>query len=97
MRNAVLDVYLIAIVGLVGYALQRVRIPLAPVLLGLVLGRTLEQQYRPALILSEGSDRIFFESPVAAFFLALTLVVVGWQIWSSLRRAPEAEENPDPV
>jgi putative tricarboxylic transport membrane protein len=97
MRNAVFDVYLMAVVGLVGYVLQRVRIPLAPVLLGLVLGRTLEQQYRTALILSEGSYRIFFESPVAAFFLALTLLVVGWQIWSSLRRAPEAEHKPDPV
>jgi putative tricarboxylic transport membrane protein len=97
MRNAVFDVYLMAIIGLVGYALQRVRIPLAPVLLGLVLGRTLEQQYRTALILSEGSHRIFIESPVAMFFLALTLLVVGWQIRSSLRRAPERDVKPDPV
>jgi putative tricarboxylic transport membrane protein len=63
-----------------------VRIPLAPVLLGLVLGRTLEQQYRTALILSDGSHRVFVESPAAAFFLALTLFVVCWQIWSTLRR-----------
>ena len=97
IRNAIFDVYLMAVIGLIGYALQRVRIPLAPVLLGLVLGRTLEQQYRTALILGEGSHRIFIESPVAAFFLGLTLLVVGWQIWSSLRRAPEAEGKPDPV
>ena len=95
LRNAIFDVYLMAVVGLLGYALVRVRIPLAPVLLGLVLGRTLEQQYRTALILSDGSHGIFVESPVAAFFLALTLVVVGWQIWSSLRRRPEI--NSDPV
>jgi putative tricarboxylic transport membrane protein len=86
MRNAVFDVYLMAIVGMFGYVLQRVRIPLAPVLLGLVLGRTLEQQYRTALILSDGSHRVFVESPAAAFFLALTLFVVCWQIWSTLRR-----------
>ena len=94
LRNAIFDVYLMAVVGLLGYALVRVRIPLAPVLLGLVLGRTLEQQYRTALILSEGSHDIFVESPVAAFFLALTLLVVGWQIWSSLRRRPERESDP---
>jgi putative tricarboxylic transport membrane protein len=93
MRNAVFDVYLMAIVGLFGYALQRVRIPLAPVLLGLVLGRTLEQQYRTALILSDGSYRIFLESPVAVVFLSLTLVVVGWQIWSSLRRQPAVDRE----
>ena len=91
LRNAIFDVYLMAVVGLLGYALVRVRIPLAPVLLGLVLGRTLEQQYRTALILSEGSHGIFVQSPVAAFFLALTLFMVGWQIWSALRRRPEGE------
>jgi putative tricarboxylic transport membrane protein len=91
LRNAIFDVYLMAVVGLLGYALLRVRIPLAPVLLGLVLGRTLEQQYRTALILSDGSYSIFVQSPVAAVFLALTLLVVSWQVWSSLRRRPEDE------
>jgi putative tricarboxylic transport membrane protein len=91
MRNAIFDVYLMALVGMFGYVLQRVRIPLAPVLLGLVLGRTLEQQYRTALILSEGSHRGFVESPAAAFFLALTLFVVGWQLWSALRRRVSRE------
>jgi putative tricarboxylic transport membrane protein len=86
IRNALFDVYLMAAVGLFGYILQRVRIPIAPVLLGLVLGRTLEQQYRTALILSDGSYGIFAQSPVAVAFLSLTLLVVGWQIWSALRR-----------
>jgi putative tricarboxylic transport membrane protein len=57
------------------------------VVLGLVLGPTLEQQYRTALILSEGSHRIFLESPFAMVFFALTATIVGWQIWSSLRQA----------
>ncbi|MBI2186525.1 MAG: tripartite tricarboxylate transporter permease [Acidobacteria bacterium] len=88
IRNAVFDVYLMAIIGVLGYLLQRLRIPLAPVVLGLVLGPTLEQQYRTALILSEGSHRIFFESPFAVTFFALTAAIVGWQIWSSTRRRP---------
>jgi putative tricarboxylic transport membrane protein len=88
IRNSIFDVYLMAIVGLFGYALQRMRIPLAPVVLGLVLGPTLEQQYRTALILSEGSHRIFMESGFAMSLFALTLLTVGWQIRSSLRRRP---------
>jgi len=87
IRNAIFDVYLMAAVGLLGYVLLRLRIPLAPVVLGLVLGPTLEQQYRTALILSEGSHRIFFESPFAVVFFVLTAAIVGWQAWSSLRRA----------
>lgn len=85
VRNSTFDVYVMAVFGLLGYALQRARIPVAPVVLGLVLGPTLEQQYRTALILSEGSHRIFLESPFALVFFALTAAVVGWQVWSSVR------------
>jgi len=85
IRNSIFDVYLMAVVGLFGYVLQRLRIPLAPVVLGLVLGPTLEQQYRTALILSEGSHGIFIESPFAMTFFGLTAAIVGWQIWSARR------------
>jgi putative tricarboxylic transport membrane protein len=86
IRNSVFDVYLMAVVGLLGYVLQRLQIPLAPVVLGLVLGPTLEQQYRTALILSEGSHRIFVESPFAMSLFVLTAAIIGWQVRSSLRQ-----------
>ncbi len=86
IRNSVFDVYLMGIMGLIGYLFQRIRIPIAPVVLGLVLGETLEQQYRTALILSEGSHSIFFESGVALLFFALTALTVGLQVWSASRR-----------
>jgi putative tricarboxylic transport membrane protein len=73
------------VMGLFGYVLLRVRIPIAPVVLGLVLGETLEHQYRTALILSEGSHRIFVSSAPAVIFLSLTALTIGWQIWSALR------------
>ena len=90
-RNTIFDVYAMAVFGLGGYVLQRARIPVAPVVLGLVLGPTLEQQYRTALILSEGSHRIFVESPFAMVLFALTAAVVGWQIWSSWRTRTRPE------
>ena len=93
IRNSIFDVYLMAIVGLVGHVLQRVRIPLAPIVLGLVLGPTLEQQYRTALILSEGRHRTFLESPFALCFFALIITLVAWQIWSSVRRRPAGAES----
>jgi putative tricarboxylic transport membrane protein len=93
IRNSIFDVYLMAVVGLLGYVLQRLRIPLAPIVLGLVLGPTLEQQYRTALILSEGSHRIFIESGFAVSFLALILLLIAWQIWSMLRRRPTVPET----
>jgi putative tricarboxylic transport membrane protein len=84
-RNTIFDVYLMAIFGLLGYLLQQARIPVAPIVLGIVLGPTLEQQYRTALILSEGSHQIFLESPFALSMFALTALFAAWQIVSSYR------------
>jgi putative tricarboxylic transport membrane protein len=85
IRNSIFDVYLMGAMGLFGYVLLRLRIPIAPVVLGLVLGETLERQYRTALILSEGSHRIFVSSVPAVLFLSLTALTIGWQVWSAMR------------
>lgn len=90
IRNSIFDVYLMGIMGLLGYILQRIHIPIAPVVLGLVLGETLEKQYRTALILSEGDHHIFINSGVALVFFALTALMLGMQLRSSLRRRSDA-------
>lgn len=86
IRNSIFDVYVMAIMGLIGYLLQRIHIPVAPVVLGLVLGGTLENQYRTALILGEGSYQGFYDSKVALFFFAVTAFTVGLQVWTSSRQ-----------
>jgi len=86
IRNSIFDVYLMAVMGLLGYVLLRIRIPIAPVVLGLVLGETLEQQYRTALILSEGDHGIFLQSGVALVFFGLTGLTVVFHFWSTARR-----------
>lgn len=58
--------------GVIGYAFERCRIPVAPLILGLVLGDTIEQTFRQSLALSNGSPEIFFSSPIAVGLLALT-------------------------
>jgi putative tricarboxylic transport membrane protein len=93
IRNSFLDVYAMIGIGLAGYLMQRVGIPVTPVLLGLVLGPTLEREFRTALILSEGSLDIFYTSPAAMFFFALAILVVGLQLFGRFRasRAPRQE------
>jgi putative tricarboxylic transport membrane protein len=80
------DVYLMVGMGLLGYLLSRLRIPLAPVVLGLVLGETLEASYRQALILSAGDFTIFVSSVPAVLFLGLTALAIGLEVISSRRR-----------
>lgn len=83
IRNSMFDVYLMGFMGLIGYILQRLRIPVAPVVLGLVLGGTLENQYRTALILGEGSHQGFLDSMVAMGFFILIVVMIAMQLWSA--------------
>lgn len=93
LRNSVFDVYTMAVIGLIGYLLLRVRIPLTPIVLGMVLGPTLEREFRTALILSEGRLDIFYTSPTAMLFFALSLLVVIMHAWGSLRERRAAQER----
>ncbi|MGB0084635.1 MAG: tripartite tricarboxylate transporter permease [Rhodomicrobiaceae bacterium] len=83
VRNSPFDIYAMAIIGLLGYVLQRVQIPITPIVLGLVLGHTLEKEFRTAMVLSDNSVDIFYTSPVAMTLFGLSLLVVVLQLRST--------------
>lgn len=85
IRNAMLDVYIMLIVGLIGYFLQRVHIPVTPIILGIVLGGTLEREFRTALLMSEGDLSVFYTSPVAMVFFGLTILIFAVHIVGEMR------------
>ena len=91
VRNSVFDVYTMAVLGVLAYALMRARIPLTPIILGLVLGPTLEREFRTALILSEGDPSIFVSSVPAVIFLLLAALVFAMPVWRMLRKPKIAE------
>ena len=76
INNSPSDVYFTAFFGLVGYAFIKLGLEPAPMLLGFVLGRLMEEKLRQALALSEGSFMTFVERPVAAGLLLLALAVM---------------------
>jgi TctA family transporter len=47
----------------------------------------MEEHFRRAMIISRGSFSIFVERPLSATFLGLTVVMLGWAIWSGRRAA----------
>lgn len=94
IRNSFLDVYTMAAIGFVGYLLMRARIPVTPIVLGLVLGPTMEREFRTALILSEGSYATFFQSVPALFLYVLTLGVIALHFIGKAReRRRQQREN----
>ena len=80
IRNSFLDVNVMIIMGLIGYFFNRIRLPVTPIVLGLVLGRTIEQEYRTAMSLSAGDPSIFFGSIVCVLFFMLIVLTIALQV-----------------
>ena len=80
LNGSVFDVGLMFLIGLVGFALRRLEIPIAPAVIGLILGPLAEQQLRRALAISAGDVGVLVARPLSAMLLLLAAaaVVVPW-------------------
>jgi putative tricarboxylic transport membrane protein len=85
IRNSLFDVGVMSLVGFVAYWLVKGGIPVTPILLGLVLGPTLEREARTALIMTEGSPAVFVESYTALLFWGLALLILLSQVVTMFR------------
>ena len=88
------DLWVMVVFGILGLLLQRYGYPVAPIVLGLILGPMLETHFRRALIISRGDYGIFLARPIAAGLLAvaavyLMLPVLSWA-WRRWRVAAPA-------
>jgi putative tricarboxylic transport membrane protein len=93
VHNNVFDIYMVAIVGAVGYALSIFRFEAAPLLLGFVLGPLMEENLRRALLLSRGDMMTFLERPISAGFLSGCSALVLWSAFSALKQWLLARER----
>jgi putative tricarboxylic transport membrane protein len=75
LHQSVFDIALVLAVGVLGYFMRLLRIPVLPMVLGLVLGYMVESNYRRSLLISGGEHSIFLTDPVSAGLLALALVL----------------------
>ena len=95
LRNSWFDLLLLYIIGLIGFLMRRYDIPVAPTIVGMILGPVAEQQLRRALSISQGDMSIFITKPISASILLLTAVlVIGPLIWKR-RQAKRAAAVPE--
>src|SRR5213083_2492179 len=76
LNNSMLDVFITVIFGLIGYWLRKMKYPLAPLVVALVLGDSTERELRKTLIAGQGSIGIFFSSPVATIMWILAVLIL---------------------
>ena len=89
------DLWVMVIFGVLGFVLQRYGYPVAPIVLGLILGPMLETHFRRALIVSRGDYTVFVQRPIAAALLAIAAVyllapMVAWA-WRRRRLVAPAQ------
>lgn len=89
VQNSEFDVFLMALFGAVGYALLRLRFEPAPLLLGFVLAPLLEENFRRAMVLSQGDANVFVTRPISACLLAFGLALLAILAMQSFRRRRE--------
>jgi putative tricarboxylic transport membrane protein len=89
VNNSPGDVMMTAGLGLLGWAASKLDFEGAPLLLGFVLGRLLEENLRRALVLSRGDPATFVERPISAGLLAVALLVLTVAVIPAVRKGRE--------
>ena len=89
INNTVFGVVIMLVAGVVAFFMERWGFPVAPTILGVVLGNMLEEQFFASLVKADGRVFAFFERPIAAALGVLTLLIWTSPLWRGwLRRRP---------
>ena len=84
--NNTFNIWLMIIWGLVGYFFKKIGISAAPMILGYVLGPMLEENFRRAMFISDGSLLVFVQRPISAVLLAVTVILLVILLIPSVKR-----------
>jgi len=88
LHQSVVDLLTLYVFGLLGFVMRRWDIPVAPAIIGLILGPLAETQFRRALAISQGDLSVFITQPISATVLAVSaLLLIVPLVVSLVRRA----------
>jgi len=87
LHQSVVDLVTLYVFGLLGFGMRRWGFPVAPAVIGLILGPLAESQMRRALAISQGDPSVFITHPIsAALFLLTAIVLLGPLVARAIRR-----------
>ena len=86
VNYSLVDLIVLIGFGVSGYVLFMFRFPIAPLLLGFILGPMMEENFRRAMLLQRGDVTGFLDRPLATFFLAIIAVMLIYMPFSRLRK-----------
>ncbi|CAN0602222.1 unnamed protein product, partial [Ectocarpus sp. 12 AP-2014] len=92
INGRAVDLWIMLGAGVAGYFLEKVNVPLAPIILGMILGPMAEQSVRRALLIARGDATELFTRPLSATLAIATLLVLVWPIAKALRQRKRVQE-----
>lgn len=90
INNSLFDVGVMLVMGILGYMLQQVEVPSAPIVLGLILGPMMEQNFMMSVMKTQGSLAMFFTRPISAVLALLVLAAWLYPLYRKRRAARAA-------
>ncbi|MBB3773818.1 putative tricarboxylic transport membrane protein [Angulomicrobium tetraedrale] len=87
LNNNLVDLVILWVIGLIGFGMRVLDIPVAPCIVGLILGPMAEQQFRRALAISQGDLSVFVTHPISLGLLLTGLLLVVVPVLLRRRRA----------
>ncbi|NJM34274.1 MAG: hypothetical protein HC850_05660 [Rhodomicrobium sp.] len=93
IRSNVTDLWLMIAFGVVGYIFERLRFPIAPMVLGVILGPLAEESFLNSMI-SFGNDwTVFFTRPISAALMFLTCLILIFPLLGVMRYRPRSMQT----
>jgi TctA family transporter len=97
VNNNIFDLWETLAFGLIGGLFAVLEFPPAPILLGMVLGPLIEENFRRAMLLSRGSIWVLFQRPISAVFIVMCILLVALQLYfwarKNLRKRAQARNG----
>jgi len=84
VHSAMFDVVMMMVFGVVGYLFKKLKYPMAPMVLALVLGDMAEASFRQSMLLSQGSLSIFWSNGLVGSIFGLAMLMLIWPMIDGL-------------
>ena len=92
-RNNITDLWMIVIFGVVGYLFERFRFPIAPMVLGCILGENAESAFMTSMISYDNDWTIFFTRPISGTVMVLVIIALGYPLLRHFRERLSADKS----
>jgi len=95
INNSIFDVYLMFAFGILGYFMNKINMPTAPMVVGMILGQMLDTSLHQSLLIGQDSWAVFIKNPISAalLFIALVSILQSTPLFSIIKRKIKSKKS----